>query len=236
MDFSSGLILLLAFAAGLLHALDADHVMAVTAIASKKSGMKAIIRLCLRWSLGHGLVLFVVGSSILFLGLSLPEEMSAYAEKFVALILIGMGSWVLKDLYQSRTHIHFHRHQGFTGHAHLHTNGEHHKEKKRQPHTYLKSTKTKDSADHSPVLVGIVHGMAGLAPLLAVLPLANKPIWMGSVYLFIFCSGVFLSMLIFGGVLEKFVMYLQRYGSTSISFIRGFIGFTSISLGVIWLS
>lgn len=232
MDFSSGLILFLAFSAGLLHALDADHVMAVTAIASKKSGMKAIIRLCLRWSLGHGLVLFVAGSLILFLGLSIPEQMSAYAEKVVALILIGMGGWVLKDLYRSRAQIHFHRHQNLAGHAHWHTAGEDHKEKQ----THIKETELKRKEDHSPVLVGVVHGMAGLAPLLAILPLANKPMWLGSVYLFIFCAGVFLAMLIFGGVLEKLVMYLQRYGATSIHFIRGLVGLASISLGVMWLS
>ena len=64
MDFTGGAIFLLAFGTGILHALDADHVMAVTAIASKKLGMKAIIQLCLKWSIGHGAVLFIAGGAI----------------------------------------------------------------------------------------------------------------------------------------------------------------------------
>ena len=102
MDLNSITILVLAFAMGLFHALDADHVMAVTAIASKNFSMQKVINLCLKWSLGHGIVLFGAGSAILQFGLTVSSAVSEYAEKAVALFLIVIGVWILKDLYKKR--------------------------------------------------------------------------------------------------------------------------------------
>jgi cytochrome c biogenesis protein CcdA len=249
MDFDTSLIVLLAFSAGLLHALDADHVMAVSAIAAKKLGMKAIIRLCINWSLGHGLVLFVVGSSILLLGLAIPVELSEYAEKLVAVLLIGIGAWVLKDLYQARAHIHFHSHDGSIRHAHWHRHDRKAAGKeivnRKIDLNFLAENKIKfkkvnanqhDHNDHSAVMIGIVHGMAGLAPLLAIIPISNQPLWLGVAYLLVFCIGVFLAMLIFGGVLEKVLRYIQNYGTASINVLRSLVGMGSIVLGVAWLN
>jgi len=246
MDLNVGLILLLAFGAGLLHALDADHIMAVTAIASKKLGMKAIVRLCLNWSLGHGFVLFVLGSLILILGLAIPVEVSEYAEKFVAVLLITIGGLVLSDLHKTRTHVHFHSHKGLRKHAHWHRHKNYHafeknKEKKINfnflTNNQIKLKKINDHQhDHSAVIVGVVHGLAGLAPLLAIIPMAKQPLWLSVVYLLIFCIGVFLSMLLFGGVLEKLFRYIQKYGTGSVNVIRGLVGMTSIFLGLSWLN
>lgn len=114
MDLTGEAIFRLAFGAGILHALDVDH-----AIAPKKLGVKAIDRLCLKWSIGHGVVLFIMGGVIIF-GLSIPHELSQYAEKGAALLLIVIGSWILIDLYKSHSHIHFHQHEGLVNHAHWH--------------------------------------------------------------------------------------------------------------------
>ena len=85
-------------------------------------------------------------------------------------------------------------------------------------------------------MVGVMHGFAGLAPLLAIIPMANQPVWLGLIYLFIFSLGVFSSMLIFGGVLGKLLERIQGYGVVSINFVRGLIGLTSIGLGLAWLA
>ena len=226
MDINSLTILAIAFAAGLIHALDADHVMAITAIASKKFSMQKIINLCLKWSLGHGLVLFGVGSVILIFGLSIPHEVSRYAEKAVAIFLILIGGWILKDLYKKRLHIHFHNHEGLASHAHWHTK------------KYSGSNDHNRSIhrhEHKSVMVGVLHGFAGLAPLLAIIPMAKQPVWLGLVYLLIFSLGVFLSMLIFGGLLGKFLERLQDFSVISMNLLRGLIGLASIGLGLAWL-
>ncbi|MFK5914269.1 MAG: hypothetical protein QM484_07825 [Woeseiaceae bacterium] len=220
-------IFFLAFGLGLLHALDADHIMAVTAISAKQGGAKAIVRLCLNWSLGHGATLLVFGVIILFLGLSIPHSLSQYAEIGVAIILIMIGIMILRDLYVSKSHIHFHQHDKLSSHAHWH---QHTKNKKESNHN-----KKHESHNHGAVLVGAIHGLAGLAPLLAIMPMAQKSIWFGVAYLLIFCAGVFLSMTLFGGVFSKLIFGLQRYGNVSINIIRGTIATISISIGGIWL-
>jgi len=227
MDFTGWGIFFLAFAAGLLHALDADHVMAVTAMSAKKMGMRAIVILCLKWSLGHGAVVFIVGASILIFGVSMPDALSHYAEKAVAILLLVLGGWILRDLYRSRAHFHFHEHGGSIRHAHWHIDKlEINKEDMPSAHKH----------DHRAVMVGVLHGMAGLAPLLAIVPIANQPLWLAIMYLLIFCIGVFLSMLIFGGVLGKVIEGIQKYSVFSIHLIRGLVGVTSISLGLVWLA
>ena len=223
MDVIGWTIFLLAFGAGIVHALDADHVMAVTAIASKKLGMKAIVQLCLKWSLGHGAVLLIIGGSIFIFGLNIPHEFSQYAEKGVAVLLIAIGSWILRDLYKSHSHVHFHKHEGLTNHAHWHVNE-------------LNDNNIEHKHEHKAVMVGVLHGFAGLAPLLAIIPMANQPIWIGLVYLLIFSLGVFLSMLIFGGLLGKVLERLRGYGVISMNIIRGLIGLASIGLGLAWLA
>ena len=222
MDVIGWAIFLLAFGAGIVHALDADHVMAVTAIASKKLGMKAIVQLCLKWSLGHGGVLFIVGGSIFIFDLNIPHELSQYAEKGVAILLIAIGVWILRDLYKASAHVHFHKHEGLTNHAHWHVKETNNNVEHRH--------------EHKAVMVGVLHGFAGLAPLLAIIPMANQPAWLGLVYLLIFSLGVFLSMLVFGGLLGEFLERLQSYGVISMNLLRGMIGLASIGLGVAWLA
>lgn len=225
---TSWVILLLAFGAGLLHALDADHVMAVTAISAKQGGGKAIVRLCLNWALGHGVTLLFFGALILLLGLAIPHSLSRYAELAVAVVLIFIGLLILRDLYKSKSHIHFHRHDELNPHAHWHQHTQN-----RNLHEHNKSH---ESHNHSAVIVGAIHGLAGLAPLLAILPLAQKPVWLGVVYLLLFCFGVFISMTIFGGLFSKVLDGLQRYGILSINVIRGMIAMISISIGMLWLT
>ena len=62
-----------AFALGLVHALDADHVMAVSVFATRGHGTAQGVRAGLRWSLGHGLVLLAAGLVLVAFGRSLPE-------------------------------------------------------------------------------------------------------------------------------------------------------------------
>jgi len=227
MDFTGWGIFVLAFGAGLLHALDADHVMAVTAMSAKKVGIRAIVNLCLKWSLGHGAVILFVGASILIFGVSLPDALSHYAEKAVAILLLVLGGWILWDLYRSRAHFHFHEHHGTTRHAHWHI---------KETETNNAELSVEHKHGHRAVMVGVLHGLAGLAPLLALVPIAKQPVWLAITYLLIFCLGVFLSMLIFGGVLGKVIEGIQKYSVLSINVIRGLVGISSISLGLVWLA
>ena len=164
MDSSNTLtILSLAFGLGLLHALDADHIMAVSGLAARRPSLRNSLRFCARWAIGHGLTLLLIGGAVLLLGMAIPEQFSALAEAFIGVVLIVIGIWILWDLLRSRAHLHFHDHDDLPRHAHWHA---HHS------HSIPHNTDTHQH-QHSAVLVGILHGAAGSAPLLALIPLAG---------------------------------------------------------------
>lgn len=215
-------MLLLAFGLGIVHALDADHVMAVTGMSSTRTGWRASVRFCARWALGHGAALMLIGAAVLLLGMAIPQRLSGLAENAVAVVLILIGGWVLWDIRQRRLHVHFHRHDGLPEHAHWHAHQHARQHSQRDAHRH----------EHHPLLVGMLHGMAGSAPLLAVLPVAGAAsAWIGLAYLLVFGLGVFVAMLVFGGMLRGLWRFLQRWGESVTTGMRLLVASGSIGFG-----
>lgn len=113
-------VLGLALALGGLHAFDADHVMAVTALASGRARPRELLAVSARWAAGHGAALMVLGSLVLLLGMTIPPSLSRVAELAVGVLLLLIGAWVLYDLHGRRVHLHVHRHDDLPPHAHWH--------------------------------------------------------------------------------------------------------------------
>src|SRR4051812_5586582 len=101
-------ILSLGFLLGLQHALEADHIAAVSSIAARRSEVTDIVKHGLTWGLGHTLTLFAFAGAALLLGHVIPEVLSRRLETAVGLMLVGLGVHVLWRLWRDR--IHFHRH------------------------------------------------------------------------------------------------------------------------------
>lgn len=206
--------LMLAFGLGLLHALDADHVMAVSTLAAKRPTFRSCIRFCSHWATGHGVALVVIAASVYLFGLAIPEQLSGMAESLVGGMLIAIGGWVLWQTTRRGLRLSFHRHEPDLHHAHWH----------QQDH--------QQTRDHSAVLVGLLHGVAGSAPLLVLLPLSK----MGSVtvamgYVALFALGVIVSMVIFGGLMAQGYRQLERLGNRLVSAARIVVALSSIGLG-----
>ena len=216
-------LLSLAFGLGMLHALDADHVMAVSGLSSQSSNHKNGVMFCMRWALGHGLALLLIGSVVLFFGMAIPESLSQYAENLIGLVLIGIGLYVLLDLYRQRSHVHFHHHDGLPDHAHWHRHSAAKKNHSKQKHQHA----------HAPLMVGVLHGVAGSAPLLVLLPMSKlaSP-WFGLAYLMVFGVGVFLAMLLFGGLLAQMFSSFKKWGNQFIQSLRIGIACLSIAYGI----
>jgi nickel/cobalt exporter len=197
-------LLLLGFGLGLVHALDADHVMAVSALASLRPGLRTSLSFAARWALGHGGFLLAVGAVAFALGVAVPPAFSRTAETAVGILMVGLGSLVLFDLRRRRAHLHYHQHDGLPPHAHWHTHGEGAVSAHAgDPHRHR----------HGAVLVGALHGAAGSAPLLALVPaVAQGSAAVGLAYLLCFGVGVFASMLVFGGLFGALVERALRSG------------------------
>lgn len=215
-------ILSLAFGLGLLHALDADHIMAVSGLASTRPGLRSSIKFCAHWAIGHGLTLLSIGAGVFLLGMAIPTRLSEYAEHLVGAVLIAIGVWIIWQLARQKAHLHFHRHDDLPRHAHWHVHTKHIAEDIHQRHSH----------DHSAITVGILHGTAGSAPLLALLPLAKmgSP-WIGMGYLAVFGLGVIAAMMLFGGLLGGVYTWLSRRGEGIIRILRATVALSSISFG-----
>lgn len=225
MDPSLAATLVLAFGLGLLHALDADHVMAVSALASRRPSLRQAIGFCARWALGHAMALLLLGVVVLWLGARLPGAVVDWAEELVGVVLIVLGVSVLWDLRRRRIHVHAHAHDGLRRHAHWHAhqgNAGHGDSEHRH--------------EHGAVLVGLLHGTAGSAPVIALVPLARmESPWLGCAYLVLFSGGVLVSMILFGALIGYFFDRLARLGPGLLNGTRAVVALASIGFGAFLL-
>ena len=77
---------------GVRHATDADHVVAVAALASREKRAPVISKLGAMWGAGHMLTVFGVGGAIIALGLVVPPRVALVFELAVGLMLIAIGA------------------------------------------------------------------------------------------------------------------------------------------------
>ncbi len=173
-------ILGLGFLLGMQHALEADHIAAVSSIAARRSQVGDIVRHGLTWGLGHTLTLFAFAGAALLLGYAIPEHVARPLETAVGIMLVGLGAHVLWRLWRDRVHFHRHGHDDGTVHIHAHSHAGETRPHARAPHAHEHSFRWRT------LLVGLMHGMAGSAALLvlAVSQAASPALGLGYVALF----------------------------------------------------
>lgn len=213
-------LLFVGFGLGLMHALDADHIMAVSALSNQKPGFKKTLFHSAHWALGHGGVLLVSGLLLFGLGISIPESLQQAAEIGVGLLLIGLGILFFFQLRKDKLKLEIHRH-GDVVHTHWHDDNTEHSSK----HI------------HKPVFVGVLHGLAGSAPALALIPAISSGEFVSAMmYLILFSVGVMLSMLAFGLGFAHLQRFLNNRYQQVFQLSRHLLAFSSICLGSFWLS
>jgi len=214
------------FSLGLIHALDADHVMAVSALSNrKKVSFLTTISYCLKWALGHGAVLLLVGLLFFGLGLELPASLLSIAEASVGVLLMVIGLFCLVRIRQQKLRLHVHQHGDVT-HTHWLVQGD---------------PNSNNHEAHTPTMVGMLHGLAGSAPALALVPLVSKGVAseqlaLAVVYLIVFSLGVLIAMALFGLGLGLAQQKLQTFNTRFFQWSQYLIASGSILLGGFWLS
>src|SRR3979490_507202 len=156
-------ILGLGFLLGMQHALEADHIAAVSSIAVRRTQIGDIVKHGLTWGLGHTLTLFAFAGAAILLGHALPEHFARPVETAVGIMLVGLGAHVLWRLWRDRVHFHKHGHGDGTVHIHAHSHAGETVAHVSAPHAHGHGFRWRT------LLVGLMHGMAGSAALL-VLP------------------------------------------------------------------
>jgi high-affinity nickel permease len=225
-------ILSLGFLLGMQHALEADHIAAVSSIAARRSDVRDIVKHGLTWGLGHTLTLFIFAGAAILLGHAIPDAVARPIETAVGLMLIGLGCHVLWRLWRDRVHFHAHRHgEGFS-HIHLHSHaGEtvaHAASAHAHAHVHGFRWRT--------LLVGLMHGMAGSAALLvlAVSQAANSA--QAVAYVLLFGIGSMLGMGALSAVIAVPLAVSARWLTWANRGLQGAVGVVTIAVGVgtIW--
>jgi len=76
---------------GLRHALDPDHLAAITTMLDREASAMRAMRLAAMWGLGHGTSFVAVGLPIVLLDLHVPDRFESVASLLVAALLVGLG-------------------------------------------------------------------------------------------------------------------------------------------------
>jgi ABC-type nickel/cobalt efflux system permease component RcnA len=215
--FGLGLVL------GIQHALDPDHLIAVSTIVSEQKNFKWASLIGAFWGLGHTTTLFLVGLVVIGLRVTIPPRLGSSLELLVALMLVILGVNVLRKTFGAeRVHLHTHSHNPET-HTHFHVH-----ENPQQDHGHQHQFK----AMRRPFIVGMVHGLAGSAALmLLVLSTIESPL-SGILYILIFGLGSVGGMLLLSGIISlPFILTAQRFSLMN-RWIRVIAGVASVTFGL----
>lgn len=206
--------LVLGILLGIRHAFEPDHLAAVSTLVAESGSARRGALQGAFWGVGHSLSLFLVGGLLVALHESLPAFISDAFEFGVALMLVGLGGRaIIRGLRDGRAeparlHAHgslLHRHRGSEGHVHI------------GPWTLAPR----------PLLVGLVHGLAGTGALTALVMVQLPGTASRLVYIVCFGLGSILGMAALSGLVGLHVTRLGRFqrplslGTGTMSFVLG---------------
>ena len=205
---------------GMRHALEPDHLAAVSTLVSReRSGWSAaLLGVC--WGLGHTLTLVLLGAVLLVLQTTLPAPMSDLFELMVALMLVGLGIRAVRQAAR----------QGPAGPPHLHRHGRIvHRHAAVPSHVHIGTW----TLARRPLLVGAIHGLAGTGAVTALVLTALPTTAARLTYMALFGIGSTVSM----GALSGLLGWPLARAGTHPFVARGVslvVGCVSIGLGVRW--
>ncbi|MDR1918960.1 MAG: hypothetical protein LBQ65_04855 [Tannerellaceae bacterium] len=179
------ILLLYALYEGLLHAFEADHILAVTNIVSQRSKIFPALKDGVFWGLGHTSTIFLIGIIMILFKVGIPDRSFSYFEAAVGLMLILVASYRLYLFLRDNrilVHTHPHEHEGVN----------------RQPHIHL-SPKGENNLHKTSYGIGIVHGLAGSGALVVLVMTQIETVWNSLLYLLIFGIGSIAGMTLVAG-------------------------------------
>jgi ABC-type nickel/cobalt efflux system permease component RcnA len=179
---------LLTLYAGFTHAFEADHLLAVSNIVTRRNSIKLSLKDGIFWGLGHASTIFFIAVLMILFKIAISAQYFHYFEATVGLMLIILAVYRLVKCYRSKTivvHAHTHKHN-CEEHKHLHVHfGKEHKHQHAHSLAYG---------------VGLVHGLAGSGALIVVVMSQMKGPFDGLTYLFLFGTSCIAGMMLAAGL------------------------------------
>ena len=191
------------FLLGLRHALDADHVVAVTTLLRRRADLKTLLGYGATWGLGHTATLLATGLFVLAFRRAIPDDVASLFEGTVGVMLIVLGLGVLVRPARPAAAGAGPEPASFSARA----------------------------VGLRPFLVGSVHGLAGSAALMLLVLSTVPSAGAGVVYILVFGLGSILGMLLFSGALSFPLSFVARH-DVLYRWVQAAVGCVSIGLGL----
>lgn len=218
-------ILGLGFVLGMQHALEADHIAAVSSIAARRTNVGDIVRHGLTWGLGHTITLSLFAGAAIVLGHAIPEHIAQPLEGAVGIMMVGLGAHVLWRLWRDRVHFHAHGHRDGTVHLHAHSHAGDTMRHARSLHSHAHGFRWRS------LCVGLMHGMAGSAALLVLaVSQVERPL-QGVLYIVLFGIGSMVGMGALSAVIALPLAASARFLSWANHALQAIVGVVAISIG-----
>ncbi len=202
------MILLFGMLVGVQHAMEADHLAAVSALANRSRSIASAARQGATWGVGHTLTLLLFGGSVLLMGQRVPEHYARFLEMAVGVMLVLLGLDVLRRVISNRVHFHLHNHDSKVHfHAHSHRQQQNHEA---DPHHHRHAREFPMRA----LFVGMTHGLAGSAVLVVLAAGTVSSPLQGLLYMLLFGAGSILGMALLSVVITLPFQYYSARGMT----------------------
>ncbi len=215
-----------ALSLGFLHGLGGDHLMAIAALAVRRSGGSSagVIRTAVGFACGHAVVLGIGAVAAVALGVVVPVVVSDGAETVGGALLVALGALGLWSLASGRTYGHIHADGTRPSRWHLHFGGSH--------------PAGGHAASPVPTALGAIFAVSSLRALMLLQPFGDGAQALGLPALLflilLFGLGILASMSVFGLRLARVlsIRTVERSGRTAAALVA--VG--SIALGVYWMA
>ncbi|HTE49887.1 MAG TPA: hypothetical protein VK698_03375 [Kofleriaceae bacterium] len=205
---------------GMRHALEPDHLAAISTLVSDRPSRLRGVFLGASWGVGHTASLLLVGMVLAVFDARMPDRLAIVFELAVAVMLIGLGLRAIRRAFV----------EGRSGVLGAHDHGDH-----RHVHG--------GPADHvhvagwtlatRPLLIGLVHGLAGSGALTALVVAELPDAASRLTYILLFGLGSVVGMASLSGLIGWPLASLSR-NRRALRILSGATGLLSAVVGVLW--
>lgn len=213
---------------GMQHALEADHIAAVSSMISREKSLRSMVRHGAFWGIGHAVTLMLFAGVVVGFGLVISDQLATWLELAVGVMLVGLGLHVIYRLVRERIHFHAHRHSDGAKHLHAHSHAgeERRHEQSGHDHQHVKRLPIRT------LLVGMMHGLAGSAALVVLATSTMTDPVTGFVYITLFGAGSILGMAFLSAIIAVPLGASARFLTWANRGLQCGIGVFTVGLGV----
>ncbi|MCL2777015.1 MAG: hypothetical protein FWD73_03350 [Polyangiaceae bacterium] len=208
----------LGFVGGLRHALEPDHLAAVSTLVAGQKSTRTTVRYAAAWGAGHAVMLIAVGGTLALFRTELPKFASDMFELVVAMALVALG---IRGFFQvgqisALSAKVAHRHAGDDDYAHVHG-----------------ARQLESGRDRLPFAIGLIHGLAGSGAAAALVAARTPSAAFALTFIAVFAVGAAAGMSALAGLLGWPLARAMR-STRALPVLVGLSASVSLGIGLWW--